>query len=239
MSMNLVRVTITGADDSIEPEALLPLAKRYPFLEIALLFSAKRGGTVRFPSQDWLGRLGAIAANVAPLNLSAHLCGDLVRNVCIGSWGPADAQVRFQHLFRRVQLNFHAEPHDIGGLFIDGFRGRPQQVIFQYDGVNNRIFHLARSHGVDAVPLFDLSHGAGVLPGSWPAPIEPYCGYAGGLGPDNLAEQLPRIAKAAGDVPFWIDCETRVRSDKDRQFDLAKAERFLEIAAPHVKDGAA
>jgi hypothetical protein len=38
-----------------------------------------------------------------------------------------------------------------------------------------------------------------------------------------------------GDTPFWIDAETHLRSDGDRQFDLAKVRRFLEAAKPYVK----
>ena len=59
-------------------------------------------------------------------------------------------------------------------------------------------------------------------------------GYAGGLGPDNIESELQRIAAAAGDAPFWIDMETRVRSDNDEQFDLNKVRRCLEITAPLV-----
>jgi hypothetical protein len=97
------------------------------------------------------------------------------------------------------------------------------------------------------------------LPKAWPNPIYlkstesgqvlnrwDYHGYAGGLGPDNLEEQIPRILEAAsykgfskeiqeGDI--WIDMETKVRSDQDRQFDLEKVEHCLEIAAPHIKIG--
>jgi hypothetical protein len=98
--------------------------------------------------------------------------------------------------------------------------------------------------------------GAGILPREWPKPIyldvhpgddgcgvqqHRYHGYAGGLGPDNLAEQIPLIlAAAAGNEHtaegrIWIDMETRVRSSDDRTFDLAKVRRCLEIAAPYVK----
>jgi len=62
-----------------------------------------------------------------------------------------------------------------------------------------------------------------------------YHGYAGGLGPENLAEQLPLIGQAAGDCRIWVDMESRVRSDNDRQFDLAKVRKCLEIAKPFIR----
>jgi phosphoribosylanthranilate isomerase len=62
-----------------------------------------------------------------------------------------------------------------------------------------------------------------------------YHGYAGGLGPDNLAHEIPRIAKAAGDARVWLDMESGVRSNNDKQFDLDKVLQCLEIAKPFVR----
>ena len=42
----------------------------------------------------------------------------------------------------------------------------------------------------------DKSGGAGIVPEEWSEPIAWYNGYAGGLGPQNLEEQLSLIAKA-------------------------------------------
>lgn len=52
-------------------------------------------------------------------------------------------------------------------------------------------------------------------------------GYAGGLGPDTLATQLPRIAAAAGGQPVWVDMESRLRDAQDR-FDIGAAARCLQ-----------
>ena len=60
------------------------------------------------------------------------------------------------------------------------------------------------------VALFDSSGGRG-LPGKWRAPIEIPCGYAGGLGPDNIEKELISISKVAGDEFIWIDMESKIR----------------------------
>ncbi len=52
-------------------------------------------------------------------------------------------------------------------------------------------------------------------------------GYAGGLKPSNIAQQLPLIAAAAGDGPYWIDMESGVR-DADDRFDLGKCRAVCE-----------
>jgi phosphoribosylanthranilate isomerase len=54
-----------------------------------------------------------------------------------------------------------------------------------------------------------------------------HCGYAGGIGPENVIEILKKIGDVAGETPFWIDMESRVRDDQDR-FDITKAESVLD-----------
>ena len=122
-----------------------------------------------------------------------------------------------------------------------------QQAIFQYDTVNtNAMLACVGQHVHDEyesadlgiAALYDLSHGAGVLPEEWSHPLARTaipCGFAGGLSPENVASQIEKILLVMGDTPFWIDAETHLRSDGDRQFDLAKVRRFLEAAKPYVK----
>ena len=88
-------------------------------------------------------------------------------------------------------------------------------------------------------PLFDSSGGRGVVEKSWPkiphheyGPI--WCGYAGGLGPDNIKEELQKIEEAVGEAEIWIDMETKLRNKKD-QFDLNLCEQVLQEAEPYVE----
>jgi len=87
---------------------------------------------------------------------------------------------------------------------------------------------------VETAILFDLPGGAGILPAEWPAPRASLpCGYAGGLDPENVEDQLQRIASVC-DRPFWIDMERRVRSNDDSILDIAKVRQVLATCAPHV-----
>ena len=52
--MILDRVTITGADDSIKATDLIPLSKRFPFVEWGILLSKNNEGSFRFPTRDWI-----------------------------------------------------------------------------------------------------------------------------------------------------------------------------------------
>ena len=65
--------------------------------------------------------------------------------------------------------------------------------------------------------------------------VEPlYCGYAGGLGPANITQQLPLIAKAASEAKIWIDMERNVRNEDDSVFDFLKVNLVAELVSPFV-----
>ena len=235
--MFLDRVTITGADDSIDPQDLIQLSKRFPFVEWGILLSRSQEGAARFPSTDWLLKLKGIT-DEHPLTLSGHLCGQWVRALMHGSNRFRYERPGVHDMFERVQLNFHGEPHDVYPLCAEALADwEREQYVFQVDGVNNSVMEeLQVGSGLDFAPLFDLSGGAGVEPEEWPAPIAPYCGYAGGLHPDRLDAQLERIEVVAASSRIWIDVETHVRSDQDRLFDLAKVDKFLATAEKWVNE---
>ncbi len=237
MTQIIDRVTITGADDSIDPADLVKLTEDFPFVEWGILLSSA-GKRTRFPSPAWLRQLKQVTEE-HKLPLSGHLCGRYVREACQGDWEFINQDLGdVVQSFQRFQLNFHAIVHRLDEeKFIRGLRGRTLrnvQFIFQLDDINNHIVDVAKGGGVNAVPLFDLSGGIGVLPDVWPEAREGYCGYAGGLSPDNIEEQLPEIEKVAGEGPVWIDIETHVRSENDRQFELSKVREFLEKVEPWV-----
>lgn len=257
------RVTITGADDSIRPEQLIPLTEEFPFVEWGILASEnntfKAGGSNRYPSPRWIADLQGVAESTGALrHLALHINGRWVRDMLLGN---LSLPTNLLHCFLRVQLNFHAErttcdPEKFARVLTSSvFTGR--EFIFQLDGAHgNRHLDAAYDEEVFGCSgLFDESGGAGLLPPEWPSPIfiemdpgehgegvqyHAYHGYAGGLGPDNLAEQIPRILKAAAGTEhtlegrIWIDMETRVRSRNDQQFDLNLVRKCLEIASKFV-----
>jgi hypothetical protein len=231
-------VTVTGADDSIDPRDLVPLAVEFPFAEFGILLSKKQQGTKRFPSKDWLEELYLLWYD-GKLPLSGHMCGEWVRDLCVGKPTFFKEFGYTWPMFKRIQLNFHAEHHPfdyrmLAGLIRRSFGNIP--VIFQMDGVNEKVFSAMcdGSSGITAQPLFDSSGGAGLLPNKWPKQlVNRFCGYAGGLSPDNLAEEMEKISSVAPG-PIWIDAETLLRSENDMVFDLEKVCRFLEAAKPWV-----
>lgn len=238
--MKLDRVTITGADDSVTPMEMFELSEQYPYLEWGILVDCGRVRP-RFPSNVWFHNLQAFAIGRKNFQLSLHLCGNLLDYLLLGSLAHIPSMM--DEGLRRIQLNFHGEPTKVDlPAFIralSGFESKPQ-FIFQIDGVDGqRLISEVEGegrHSFSTVPLFDMSHGEGKSPDKWPVPFDhdTYHGYAGGLGPDNLHIEIPRIARAVGECRIWIDMETKVRSADGGALDLEKVARCLEIAKPFV-----
>lgn len=221
--MRIDRVTLTGAGDGVRPEQMAAVTAAFPFVEWGILFSPKYRGEPRYPSAGWVSEFLTLG-----LPCAAHLCGPAVDEFM---HEPPEAYLGFG----RVQLNFslrvkaHLLPH------LPGVVGRENQigrtVIFQMNAANQS---LADKDFVEAM-LFDSSGGRGVSPAAWPTlDLARRCGYAGGLGPDTLTDQLVHLAEVVGDESIWIDMEGRLRSADDRQFDLDKAKRCLELASKWV-----
>jgi hypothetical protein len=237
-------VTITGADESIYPSDLLELSNEFPFVEWGILISKKQQGSTRFPSIKWIEAL----CQQTPLNLSVHICGKYVRDFFKhGSTSFLSDLGYTWNNFKRVQLNTHGEPHEFN---TDSLRmmtyfikaNCSKQFIIQADGINEGVIKWLNNVDGNLTPLpniaalFDLSHGAGLLPSKWPALLNGIqCGYAGGLSPDNLEDQIEKIESVVGDTEIWIDMETHIRSNNDQQFDLKKVRRCLEISSKYVK----
>lgn len=243
-------VTLTGVDQKTSFTKLVALARLYPFVEWGVLVSPANASATsgRYPTLDWVEAFGRKAAK-AGLNIAVHLCGDAVhalKNEVKGAHPHENSKALAQQVLRiishfdRVQINTRAKLDDVG-LYEQVVRtvqdgNYDRQVILQWNEANEPVCQrMSWLEGFET--LFDASGGRGVAPAEWPdARLKGarHTGYAGGLGPDNLAEQLPLIAKAAGDRMFWVDMETKLRDKRDR-FDLAVCEQVLKTADDYIE----
>lgn len=211
-------VTFTGADDATRTARMVEIGRRAP-VEWGLLFSRKRQNHGRYPGLDFLGSLRGL-----DLRLAAHVCGAYADEIvdtgaCADFEGIAGALgLRFE----RIQINTGRsfDPARLAA-FASRFGAR---AIAQCRDV------FPEDARVDW--LHDISAGEGVMPSFRPVPgSDVFGGYAGGLGPGNVASELAAIARAhpAG-RPFWIDMETKVRIDD--VFDLDCCEAVLAAVYP-------
>jgi hypothetical protein len=227
------KVTVTGADDSLDPRELLSIAQEYPFVEFGILLSEKMEGTDRFPSSLWLETFLTVFAH-QNYNVAGHICGKWVKDILEFEF-PTGLFHMDNPVFRRWQLNTHGYKHKFTPGSVFSFLNQRiiqtgANVIFQWDDANPELMNVAcNSIYSNCSVLFDGSHGAGVEPDSWPEPREEvYCGYAGGLHPDRIGEQIEAISKVVPEGRrIWIDAETHLRSDDNEIFDLKKVRKFL------------
>ena len=231
----LDKVTVTGADNGTSLSVIPKISEIYPFIEWGILISASNDGSPRYPAKQWRDQL-ALRLDRS-IHVSLHVQGRYLRKILLGDPSEfIEAGGELLEGAERVQLNFHGEPVDFDrdkfAKALAAIPGIKKQFIFQHDGTNGA--WLLRSavetdRQLDCVPFYDTSHGAGILPDAWPEaeyPADWYRGYAGGLGPENVAEQIPLIAKAAGGARFWIDMESRVRANE--RFVIAKVVAVAE-----------
>jgi hypothetical protein len=240
----LMGVTISGADDAVDPANLADLSREFPFVEWGIMFSATRAGTPRYPSTDWLHDLcSSEYVHKAPgLKLSAHFCGQCMRDTVDGNsrWL---LRPHMRH-FRRVQLNRFEWP--LGSGFGVVLKQSPHEFILQVRDERGLVLAAdkATEFGVDRVSaLYDPSGGRGIESLTWPTSpdVDGFrVGYAGGLGPDNVEEALvarvPMTAEA-----YWVDMESGVRTGQPETttdaFDLGKVREVLVRAKPFVWSG--
>ena len=217
--------TLTGADDTTHPEELFRISAEFPFVEWGILHHASLKGQGRYPSFGWVEALCSQMPAHPDARFALHVCGTAAVNEFLLETGDV---CRAAALFGRVQINFVATRHD-PALVIQTIRRKSRQIIItQHNEANASLLPSLVGIPNHAV-LFDASGGRGVSPGAWPTHLpNKTCGYAGGLGPDNLARELPRIEHAAGQDPYWVDMEGKLRNDADR-FDLARGRLCLEI----------
>lgn len=222
--------TLTGADDSIEHNDLISLSGQYQFVEWGVLFHSSRMGSGRYPSIAWIDTLVMEMTQSPRAHFALHICGqDALHDFLHGNGSVS----RIATYFPRIQLNLVAKKID-GDLLNAALIKHPAKVIItQHNGANEGLWQLLMGHSNHAV-LFDESGGRGISPLRWPNPLPgKRCGYAGGLGPDSMESELPRIMQAAGTAPIWIDMEGNLRNSEDR-FDLLLAQRCLSACSKYV-----
>lgn len=224
--MRVETVTISGADDNTKFRDLVIISEEYPFVEWGILLSSSRSGESRYPSKLWLEKL---ANPYYVLNLSGHLCGKYIRDIKDG-FNTFKEDINWE-MFQRFQLNFAGNYKVSYERFLEALFliDKHKQIIFQVDSPENELLRNIIRAGVNAVPLFDISGGRGKLPEEWPKPIIGIlCGYAGGLSPDNIENQLLQLSKIIPEeANIWIDMESGVRTND--VLDMDKVKLCLDI----------
>lgn len=208
--MNIERITLTGADESTDIDALVQMSNDFPDAEFGLLYTTTPEGRPRYPSRDWL------------VNSATKLSGRVAIHVCGGGARRELLAGHMADLIRhapRVQVN--------GKLTVEEAETLASLVgtlITQHNDTNKDLLQVRASNHV---VLIDASGGRGVSPSQWVPPVtDKAIGFAGGMGPDNLEHEYRRI-EPLSKAGAWSDMEGKLRVDG--WFNLALARRCAAI----------
>lgn len=211
-------ITLTGADERTSIEQLQELVKTYPAVEVGILYRASGSGN-RYPTWFWIKEaVAALSGRVA-----LHICGHQAKAQLEAGTIPID----FTKHLSRMQINGHVTKKDLARFRV---AAKSVPLITQHNTGNQSLAaEVVFRHQL----LVDASGGLGISPASWKRPADAgskRVGFAGGLGPDNLAAELPKIAIAAGEhlADSWVDMEAKLR-DADDWFDITRAMQCAEI----------
>jgi hypothetical protein len=234
--MPLSNCSLIGIDEATPLVELAVVSDMYPYAEWGFLYSPKRQGTPgRYPS---VARIQRAFRELPPyVRVALHVCGSGVPQLLDGE--PVVSALLEQVRTRggRVQLNFDAAAGEVALDRLHPFLlARPDLVFITPHYESNNVVTQALAGIENHAILFDSSPGRDTSPQAWPPPMESIlCGYTGGLGPDNLVQQLPRIYDVTGKAEFWIHLEGRLRDEHDR-FSMSYARKCLQIVSAEASE---
>ena len=153
-------------------------------------------------------------------NLAMHINKDWCDDICNGKiptalkpFFDASSYYTYRPLVQRIQLNMpqntaeNFNPQKLKNV-IDAYNDK--EFIIQYKQSTINAVEQLHKTGAKFSLLFDESGGNSKQPKSWQAPIYPDkhpMGYAGGLNPENIQDNLNKIKKVAGNNQIWTDVE--------------------------------
>ena len=242
--MFLKTVVCSGINEKNDIDNAIEFLKQYKTAEFGVQCSPKKAGydTPRF---DWLKELLSLLNKQQIENrVALHLNEGFVVSFCNGKLPDEISDLlTIGNTVGRLQLNFK-----IGREFFDSGNipdiktlnqtmkiVEPHAIILSASQPNLPFIRKAHHYGMKFDVLFDDSFGEGIAPDTRKAPLfdDVFQGYAGGLSPENIAEELIKIKKVAQGAVF-IDAEGKLKEDGCFCFD--RAEKFVQNALDFEKE---
>ncbi|MBQ8482036.1 MAG: hypothetical protein IJ532_05830 [Alphaproteobacteria bacterium] len=242
--MKLKFITCSGCNETTSIPELLNLLNEFPRAEIGVQVSNKKAayGTPRY---DWIYSLwGLLLHRRTTINAALHVNLQWVEDFGQGIVAPElEEFLLFDYnddspFFQRVQLNFkigREKTPDIDKLEKVIRRFPRHRFILSYNQSNKRLIQELYIRNVKFDCLFDESFGAGIVPATRdePAFIDVLQGYAGGITPDNVEQELHKIAqtnkKGYCMQDVYIDAHKGLE-DEFTHFDINKCRAYLTNA---------
>ncbi|MCQ2562032.1 MAG: hypothetical protein MJ158_00185 [Alphaproteobacteria bacterium] len=243
--MKLRYITCSDPREHNSVKSILDLAT-LPHVEIAVQCHPSKMSD-GMPRNIWFTELLKQAKQLWHTNLAIHINQEWADSICTKGIIPQPLlewmQIEKTHnhpLIQRVQLNMskttaeNINPQKLAEI-IKQFSH--QEFILQYNDKTKQAVSKLNKTGCKFSLLFDASGGNGIQPTTWKKPVykKHLQGYSGGLSPENVIQNLDKIAKVVPkDASIWIDAEGKLKSqnlfDEKPVFDADKAKRYIQRA---------
>lgn len=234
--MQVTRVGCTGFDDSHSFDEVANFAATSDIIEVGVPFSREKQGRAVYPTFKWVqGYLKFVSKNYKDLRHALHVDGDICRDFLNGKLSTELKKMisityegTEKPVVGRIQINLDDKP-DLEALaklieMLPMFR-----ISFPYNSHTASMLTKAAELFMFDI-LVDSSGGKGLLPDSWPPIIFPdrFQGYAGGLTPDNIKENLNNISLIVpSDTNIGVDVETGIKGANGHT-SMKKAHAFVD-----------
>ena len=205
-----MNITLTGLDRNTDLTKL-PNKK---CCEYGILYTEDPEDRNRYPTWDIIY---SILHDLKGYNLALHVCGKGARNQ-LKNFGLSP----LTNCVHRIQINGKLTKEEVEFFC----RAYPRHtIITQHNSSNDDLTDLKIDNHAY---LIDASDGRGLSPDTWnhKFDFDINYGFAGGLGPDNLEQEMIKIEEYAG-TRTWVDMENKLRTDD--WFDVDKAKQVLDI----------
>lgn len=231
MKMKIFKCTFTGVDSEVSKKDIEAISNDYKYVEWGYLYSPVRAGTPgRYMSAYRIeDHLKTLPQNV---NTTLHICGKGVSDFILLERGYHESLIELiKDRGGRVQINFNFSRDTLDlNLLANRIKAYSSiSFIIQENKSNAGVINSLLCQGATNISaLFDSSGGRGI-PGKWRAPLGIPCGYAGGLGPDNIGKELIAINKVVGNNSIWIDMESNIRQVGYQNTDFMNLELCKQV----------
>lgn len=222
-------VSFTGIDDiaSSFMEKIIATYRRASLAGLAtewgILIHPEKTGEARCPTYFTQRQIAE------QLPTAAHLCGKIVFENLLTPLLRRQQLMQLRH-FARVQININARQRDFTTdqvkMIYSILQNEDYPIILQYhedsaSDIDAWLSTQVSGHSRKIHILNDASRGKGISPENWstayPGMIN---GYAGGLNPVNVVDELDKIEKfVPNGNSFWIDMESGIREGNRFSYD--------------------
>lgn len=240
--MKLKYITCSDPRETVNLDDLKRLTQISPKVEIGMQShpSAMKQGLDRY---IWFNEFISWAQQqMKPVNIAMHVNYQWCDAMCSGNipteiarWIELRNKNNDTPVIKRWQLNigdstFNFNADKVAKL-IATFP--ENEFIFPYNAIVAHRIGLLRQTGAKFSLLYDSSYGYGICPARWDAPVfqDVPMGYAGGLSPENVSENLTKISNVVPEhYTTWIDAEGRLMKPYERTWDMGRVFRYVKNA---------